>query len=54
MCCALLAASGRKGASGEDQQTTPSLGNILLQSEEPSWGQGKLHYKTVWELIKLS
>lgn len=39
-----------KGAGGEDQQTTPSLGNILLQPEEPGWGQDELLYESVWEL----
>lgn len=38
-----------KGAGGETQQTTPSLGNILMQAEEPSWSQSKLLCKTVLE-----
>lgn len=38
-----------KGTGGENQQTTPPLGNILLQPEQPSWSQSKLCYKTILE-----
>lgn len=42
-----------KGVGDKDNHSTPSLGKVPLQPEEPGWGQGKLHYETA-RVLQLS
>lgn len=42
-----------KEVGDKDNHSTPSLGKVPLQPEEPGWGQGKLHYETA-RVLQLS